>query len=107
VCSRSTFYIECTLSEKGFLFNGLRSLNTNLRSRGSYLVFPKGKPIEVLRDLLGESGAEVVYAEEDFTPYALQRDQLIANHLPIEYVQGQLIHHPQAFLKSDGAAYTV
>jgi deoxyribodipyrimidine photo-lyase len=93
--------------KKGFLFNGLRSLNANLRSRGSYLVFRKGKPIEVLRDLLGESGAEVIYAEEDFTPYALQRDQLIANHLPIEYVQGQLIHHPQAILKSDGAAYTV
>ncbi len=90
-----------------FLFNGLQVLNNELRLRGSYLVIRRGKPGEVLQVLLNESGAQVIYAEEDFTPYARQRDQAIARSLPLRLIQGQLVHHPLAIHKSDGKPYTV
>ncbi len=90
-----------------FLANGLRTLDADLRQRGSYLVLRQGTPIEVLHQLLNESGAQVIYAEEDFTPYARQRDQAIAAKLPLKRIQGQLVHHPLGIHKSDDSPYTV
>ncbi len=90
-----------------FLCNGLRALDADLRQRGSYLVLRQGAPVEVLRQLLNESGAQVIYAEEDFTPYARQRDQAIAAQLPLKCIQGQLVHHPLGIHKSDDSPYTV
>ena len=55
---------------QGFLNEGLRSLDDSLRQRGSRLVIREGDPAEEIRKLLGETGAEAIYAEEDFTPYA-------------------------------------
>jgi deoxyribodipyrimidine photo-lyase len=98
---------KAPVRKRDFLFNSLYSLDADLRSRGSYLVFRKGSPIEILSALLCEIGAEAIYAEEDFTPYALQRDKTIATQLPIDYVQGQIVHHPQRIHKADGTPYTV
>jgi deoxyribodipyrimidine photo-lyase len=71
------------------------------------LVIRRGNPGEVLQTLLNESGAQVIYAEEDFTPYARKRDQAVASALPLNLIQGQLVHHPLAIYKSDGKPYTV
>jgi len=90
-----------------FLANGLRSLEVDLRQRGSYLVLRRGAPVEVLRQLLSESGAQVIYAEEDFSPYARKRDQAVAAQLPLKCIQGQLVHHPLGIHKSDDSPYTV
>jgi deoxyribodipyrimidine photo-lyase len=90
-----------------FLANGLRALDADLRKRGSYLVLRLGAPVEVLHQLLNESGAKVIYAEEDFTPYARQRDQKIAAKLPLKRIQGQLVQHPLEIHKSDDSPYTV
>lgn len=90
-----------------FIFNGLRILDADLRSRGSYLVLRQGQPGEILRQILNASSAEVIFAEEDFTPYARQRDQAVARELPLALIQGQLVHHPLAIHKSDGSPYTV
>ena len=90
-----------------FLSNGLRALDADLRQRGSYLVIRRGKPIDILRQLLSESGAQTIFAEEDFSPYARQRDEAIASRLPLKLIQGQLFHHPLAIRKSDGKPYTV
>jgi len=90
-----------------FLLNSLRGFNDILHKRGSYLVVRWGKPRDVLRQILNESGARVIFAEEDFTPYALQRDKAVAGDLPINYVQGQLVHHPEMIHKADGTPYTL
>lgn len=92
---------------RNFLYDGLRALDKALRARGSYLVLRRGEPLEVLRQLLAESGASAIYAEEDYTPYARARDERIARDLPLTLVQGQTIHHPMALLKPDGSPYTV
>jgi deoxyribodipyrimidine photo-lyase len=92
---------------KNFLYEGLHALDKELRARISYLVIRKGKPVDVLRQLLGETNAETIFAEEDFTPYALKRDEEVARHLPLQLIHGQTVHHPTSVLKADGKPYTV
>jgi deoxyribodipyrimidine photo-lyase len=92
---------------KNFLYEGLHSLDKELRDRSSYLVIRRGKPLEVLKQLVSESEADMIFAEEDFTPYARKRDMEVEHHLPLHLVSGQTVHHPNAVLKADGKPYTV
>ncbi len=90
-----------------FLYEGLHALDRDLRQRNSYLVVRTGNPIEALTQLMGETKSEVIYAEEDFTPYARKRDEKVARQLPLQLIHGQTVHHPTVVLKPDGTPYTV
>ena len=92
---------------KHFLYEGLAALDKDLRKRNSYLIIRKGKPADALRQLFDEVKAETIYAEEDYTPYARKRDEFIQKLLPLQFVQGQMVHHPKTVLKQDGRPYTV
>jgi len=92
---------------QAFLFNSLRSLDADLRRRGSYLVVRRGEPREILTSLLVETSASAIYAEEDYTPYARKRDRVIARELPLELVLGQVVQHPEFVKKANGTPYTV
>ncbi|MBL8079609.1 MAG: deoxyribodipyrimidine photo-lyase [Anaerolineales bacterium] len=92
---------------KNFLHEGLSALDSSLRARGSHLVIRTGKSNEVLRNLFDETKSDSVFAEEDFTPYARERDSLISKILPLQLVNGQTVHHPKSILKADGRPYTV
>ena len=107
-----TFIIDPALSRssprrKDFLHEGLHALNKDLSARGSQLVVRIGKPADVLRQLVEETNAAVIFAEEDFTPYALKRDEEVARHLPLRLVHGQTVHHPTGVLKADPKPYKV
>ncbi len=90
-----------------FLFAGLNALDQSLRERGAYLVVRAGEPSQVLRQVLAESGATTIYAEEDYTPYARRRDEQIQRELPLKLITAQTVHHPASILKPDGKPYTV
>ena len=92
---------------KNFLYEGLHALDKELRERGSYLLIRTGKPLEVLKQIVVETKADAIFAEEDFTPYARKRDMEIEHYLPLQLVNGQTVHHPNAILKVDGKPYTV
>jgi deoxyribodipyrimidine photo-lyase len=92
---------------KDFLYEGLHALHKDLQARGSYLVIRNGNPVDVLHQLVGETNARVIFAEEDFTPYAIRRDGDVARRLPLQLVPGQTVHHPMDVLKPDGNPYTV
>ena len=92
---------------QSFLWDVLKALDTSLRAKGSRLIFRNGTPESALTQLMHKTGATTIFAEEDYTPYARQRDEKIAKSLPLKLVQGQLIHHPLAALKADGTPYTV
>ncbi len=100
-------FSDSSRRRRDFLYEGLHALDRDLRERGSYLILRKGKPIQVLGQLLWETDSEVIYAEEDFTPYAGRRDEEVARHLPLHLVHGQTVHHPNAILKANGTPYTV
>jgi deoxyribodipyrimidine photo-lyase len=95
------------LRRQNFLFDGLRSLESDLQKRGSYLVIRSGKPTEILRSLLTETGVEAIFAEEDYTPYARKRDAEVTRDLPLQLVLGQVVQHPEFVKKADGTPYTV
>jgi deoxyribodipyrimidine photo-lyase len=90
-----------------FLLGGLRRLDEDLRARGSRLIVRRGDPRDELIALLAECGAEAIFTEEDFTPYARQRDGGVAESLPLHQVSGRIVHPPGAVLKADGTPYTV
>jgi deoxyribodipyrimidine photo-lyase len=92
---------------KEFLFRSLTELNSNLKAKNSYLVIRHGKPAEVLEQLMVETQASHIFAEEDYTPYDRLRSVLVGGHLPLKLIQGQLGLHPLANLKSNGKPYTV
>lgn len=92
---------------QGFLFGGLAELDAELNKRGCGLVIRRGRPEIELLNLIIETGAQAIYAEEDYTPYARARDERISQSLPLTLVQGQTVHHPASILKPDGSPYTV
>lgn len=92
---------------RGFLMNNLRTLDTDLQARGSQLIIRSGNPSDVLRQVIAASGAQQVYAEEDYTPYARKRDEHLQAEFPLDLIQGQITHHPLAVTKSNGAPFTV
>jgi deoxyribodipyrimidine photo-lyase len=92
---------------QAFLLGGLRELDAELQKRGSGLTVRKGKPEIELLNLIVETGAQAIYAEEDYTPYARARDEELVQSLPLTLVQGQTVHHPASVLKPDGKPYTV
>lgn len=100
-------FARSSARRQDFLYEGLHALDRDLRARGSYLVLRRGRPVDVLRRLVQEIKAEVIHAEEDFSPYALRRDEETARHLPLSLKQGQTVHHPADILKADGKPYTV
>lgn len=92
---------------KNFLFNGLKHLNDDLRQRGVQMVIRQGSPADILNQLANECGAEVIFTEEDYSPYACQRDDAIGLHLPLQRVSGLTVHPPQLAVKRDGSPYKV
>lgn len=90
-----------------FLHQALQALDDALRQRGSRLILRRGQPLDALRQVLAESGASAIYAEADYSPYALRRDDEIAQNLPLRLVGGPSLRHPEEVVKADGSPYTV
>jgi deoxyribodipyrimidine photo-lyase len=100
-------YHHAALKRTAFLFGGLRELAADLHTRGSRLTLRHGQPLDVLSALMAETGASAIFAAEDFSPYARQRDARITRHLPLTLVSGLTVHHPSAVRKANGEPYTV
>jgi deoxyribodipyrimidine photo-lyase len=92
---------------KSFLYEGLHALDKDLRARNSYLVIRSGSPLETLRQLISETKAATIFAEQDYTPYAHRRDLRVESELPLRLVAGQTVHYPSHVKKADGKPYTV
>lgn len=90
-----------------FLFEGLRSLDIDLRKKGSNLIVRKGDPLEALQTLRAESEAGGIFAEADVSPYARQRDARVIRELPLELTPGITVHQADELLKPDGLPYRV
>lgn len=90
-----------------FWVNGLRSLDADLRARGSRLIVRSGPPQEVLKSLLAESSAEEIFALEDTSPFGRTRDDIVARTLPLRRQHGITIHHPDLVIHANGKPFTV
>ncbi len=90
-----------------FMLGSLHQLDSDLRAKGSRLVVRHGDPVEQLAVLARETSAQAVFAEEDYWPYARQREARVAQALPLRLTGGLTVHPPQAVLKADGTPYAV
>ncbi len=96
-----------SLRRISFLLDGLRALDMDLRARGGRLFIRRGIPAKVLSDVVQESGATVICAGEDYSPYARRRDAAVGGSLPLKLFPGVSIHPPSVVHKPDGKPYTV
>jgi deoxyribodipyrimidine photo-lyase len=90
-----------------FLFDGLRSLDSDLHRRGSNLIVREGDPLEVLHTICGETDADGIFAEADVSPYARRRDAIVMRELPLRLTPGITVHPAERLRKPDGTPYTV
>ncbi len=90
-----------------FLVEGLKSLHETLCTVGSRLVTRSGTPATVLAQVMAESGATAIFAEADYSPFAVQRDASVAASLPLHLVDGMTALPVGTVRKKDGYPYTV
>ncbi len=90
-----------------FLYQALDSLHQNLKELGSGLIIRAGNPHEVMRSINDEVHPDMIFAEEDYSPYARKRDIQIAEILPLYLVHGLSVFPPGLIVKNTGCPYTV
>ncbi|MCC6186201.1 MAG: deoxyribodipyrimidine photo-lyase, partial [Chitinophagaceae bacterium] len=79
---------------------------------GSDLKVCLGKPLDVFNSLINEYNIECVFANTDYEPYAITRDEKVLNFLAANKIQfkcfkDQIIFDKDEVTKDDGTPYTV
>lgn len=90
-----------------FMLQALDSLRSDLIQKGSNLIFRSGNPEAELKRIVDETGAGMIYAEDDYSPYSRERDWKVAGELPFCMVNGLTVFPPGMIVKSSGCPYTV
>lgn len=90
-----------------FMMRGLRRLDESLRKCGSRLIVRQGSPLPILTQLLSETDANQIFAERDYSPFAVTRDQAIGAVLPLTLTEGVTIRPMDSVLKPDRTPYTI
>jgi deoxyribodipyrimidine photo-lyase len=95
-----------------FIHQAVTSLKQQLQALGSDLEVRVGQPLEVWKDVLAQWNPLAVYANEDYEPYARQRDAAIQNLLREAQItfyraKDHVVFRPDEVLKPDGKPYTV
>jgi deoxyribodipyrimidine photo-lyase len=90
-----------------FLFQALDSLDKELQKKGSRLMIQSGDPLSILQQVVSSTQAEMIFAEEDYSPYAHKRDLAVAGELPLWLVHGLTVFPPGMVVKSSGCPYTI
>lgn len=95
-----------------FIADQLSLLRTELKKRGGSLKILRGKPVEVFQKLKNEYDIVAVYCNEDYEPYARERDRQVAelfknNAVGFFPVKDHVVFAPTEILKDDSTAYQV
>ena len=95
-----------------FIVHALQTLNSFLKSKNKGIKIFKGKPLEIYKKLTENYEIEAVYSNEDYEPYAIKRDQEIADFLASKNIafhqfKDQVNFHKDEIVKADKKPYTV
>lgn len=95
-----------------FLHQTLTSLQHALKLQGGDLHVGYGTPEESIADLVNRFKPKAIYTNEDYEPYAVQRDQkiksMLAQHgIDFHSFKDHVIFSGDELLKADGTPYTV
>jgi deoxyribodipyrimidine photo-lyase len=95
-----------------FWHDSLVDLKESLQDEGRDLVVRKGKPVEQLKKIIEESGAEAVYFNRDYSPYSKQRDQNVEElgndlGIDVESFKDIVMFEKKEILTNSGSPYKV
>lgn len=95
-----------------FLLASLRELQRDLEDAGSTLVLRRGRPVEEVLAVARDVGADAVFVNADYGPYARRRDHAVraaAERAGLAWHDHAdlLLVEPAACVKDDGSPYTV
>lgn len=96
-----------------FIFQALDEMNQNLgQNFESGIQYFYGKPVEVFQLLSLQHNVKAVFCNEDYEPYAIERDSQVKEFLSAKGIRfkthkDQVIFHKDEILKNDGRPYTV
>lgn len=96
----------------GFIVDTVQALHDQLSEKGSGIFTFHGDPVEVFEEVLEKFKPQAVYTNEDYEPYAIQRDERVRKLLKSKGVEfhsfkDQVIFAKDDVLKDDGKPYTV
>ena len=99
-------------SRISFIYNQLRKINEELQGYDASLLVLKGDPKSVFEKLITKYNINTVFSNEDYEPYALDRDRKVTEFLKHQYIfhkqyKDQVVFSPLEILKDDGNPYTV
>ncbi|MCB0660438.1 MAG: deoxyribodipyrimidine photo-lyase, partial [Saprospiraceae bacterium] len=95
-----------------FIHSQLKKIYQEVSSLGASLMLYHGIPEDIFKNLLNANTIKSIYANEDFEPYGINRDQTIksiANTFGSDLIlsKDHVIFSPNELLKADGTPYTV
>ncbi|NBW71949.1 MAG: deoxyribodipyrimidine photo-lyase [Flavobacteriia bacterium] len=95
-----------------FIYQEIESLKKSYQNIGSDLWVYYGEPSEIIPKIAQELNCSSVYFNNDYEPYALQRDQEIQvslNNIKIEFIgnKDHVIFEKNEVLKDDEKPYTI
>ncbi len=95
-----------------FITAALEELNKKLIAAGSSLVIHHSTPAEAFRKITGEYEVKAVFTNNDYEPYAIERDgqtgaMLKDGGIPLHSFKDQVIFEKSEVVKTDGTPYTV
>ena len=99
-------------SRISFIYNRISKINEELQSYGSSLLVLKGDIKSVFEKLTLKYNINTVFSNEDYEPYALDRDRKVTEYLKLHDIfhkqyKDQVVFSPLEILKDDGNPYTV
>ena len=95
-----------------FIYDRLFAITTSLAKEASGIYCKRGKPSVIWEHIINEFDIDTVYANEDYEPYAMERDAeidvLLSRHgIKFKLCKDQVIFGKDEILKPDGKPYTV
>ena len=95
-----------------FIHSTLSSMNEELQAHGASINCLHGKTDEIWAELANQYRIENIYFNKDYEPYAVIRDNAVAEFLsskniPTYSFKDQVIFEEHDILKNDGTPYTV
>ncbi|KAA3438241.1 cryptochrome/photolyase family protein [Rufibacter hautae] len=95
-----------------FIHNTLKAMFGVLQALGSSLEVKHGKPLEMLGMLTAQYDVKAVYANHDYEPEAIRRDEQVARFLESKGIafhtyKDQVVFEKHEVVKDDGTPYRV
>ncbi len=104
--------LESNDARINFIYTHLSKINKELKNYDSSLKVYYGNPVDVFREICLKVDVESVYTNQDYEPYAINRDREVNEVLrdfgvPFFTFKDQVIFERNEVVKNDGKPYTV